>query len=438
MKKIFTFIMCLSALTVSAQDKPQITNGDFEDWSGVSSKNHAPNGWNSFETADGTLADLAAYQQVVQSDDVRPGSTGKSSAKIYSRNISFGFLNFGNAQGNLTTGRIHAGYASAYNEKNYNYSDISDDSYSNKLGVLPDSIVFWAKFEPADDSYTARVSAIVHDSYNYKTLCADEYDAADTENASHAVAKAVLNFSTQRDVDNNAQWVRYSIPFSTEGCSATSPDYIIVNFATNSTPGGGGDNDVLYIDDVELVYATEWDFTDNLVVTINGMSSEPMSSTIHVEQQADGKYSLSLKNFILTGEESDMPVGNVTVTDVEGVKQEDGTIALKQTQNVMIEAGDVEGVDMWFGPMICAQVGAVPVVLDAVMGDKLTANIDIDLSQTAIAQKIQVTFGNATTGIRPATVTGKTTSDAVYNLSGQRVSDGYKGIVIVNGRKIKR
>lgn len=438
MKKIFTFIMCLSALTVSAQDKPQIPNSDFEDWSGVTDKNHAPNGWNSFETAGGTLGSMAAVQQVVQSDDVRPGSTGKSSVKIYSRNVSFGKLNFGNAQGNLTTGRINAGYATAKDARNYNYSDITDDNYCCKLGVLPDSIVFWAKFNPEDDAYTARVSAIVHDSYNYKTHCTDEYDAADTENASHAVAKAVLNFSTQRDGENNAQWVRYSIPFSTDGCTATSPDYIIVNFATNSTPGGGGAKDELYIDDMELVYVTEWNFTDNLVVTINGSSSEPMPSTIHVEKQADGKYTLSLNNFILSGSETDMPVGNVKVTDVEGVKQEDGTIALKQTQDVMIEAGDVEGIDMWYGPMICAQVGAVPVVLDAVMGDKLDANIDIDLSQTAIAQKIQVTFGSTATGIRHTTVTEKTASDAVYNLNGQRVGEGYKGIVIVNGKKIKR
>lgn len=438
MKKIFTFIMCLSALTVSAQDKPQIPNGDFEDWSGVTSKNHAPNGWNSFETAGGTLASMAAVQQVAQSDDVRPGSTGKSSARIYSRHVSLGFLDFGNAQGNMTTGRINAGYATANDNRNYNYSDITDDNYSCKLGVLPDSIVFWAKFNPEDDAYTARVSAIVHDSYNYKTHCTDEYDAADTENASHAVAKAVLNFSTQRGADNNAQWVRYSIPFSTDGCTATSPDYIIVNFSTNSTPGGGGAKDELYIDDMELVYVTEWNFTDNLVVTINGSSSEPMPSTIHVEKQADGKYTLSLNNFILSDDDTEMPVGNVKVTDVEGVKQADGTIALKQTQDVMIEAGDIEGIDMWYGPVICAQVGAVPVVLDAVMGDKLNANIDIDLSQTAIAQKIQVTFGSTATGIRHTTVTEKTASDAMYNLSGQRVGEGYKGIVIVNGKKIKR
>ena len=435
MKKIFTLIMCFSALTMSAQDKPQIQNSDFEDWSNVTDKNHAPNGWNSFETADGTLASLASAQQVTQSTDVRPGSTGKSSAKIYSRHIKFGPLDFGYAQGNMTIGRIHAGYASANNVENYNYSDTSNDDYSCKLGVMPDSIVFWAKFVPTDDTFTARISAIVHDDYNYKTLCTDEFDAADTENASHAVAKAILNFTTVKDADGNAQWVRYSIPFSTDGCTATSPDYIIVNLSTNSTPGGGGDNDELYIDDMELIYKSEWAFSDNLIVTINDQSTAPMPSTIYVTEQADGKYTLSLKNFILASEDSDMPIGNVTVTDVEGVKNEDGTITLKQNQNVMLEAGDAAGVDTWLGPMICAQVGTIPVSLDAVMGDKLTANIDIDLSGTSLAQKIHVTFGGTTDGIKANILNVKTAQNAIYNISGQRVNGDYKGIVIKNGHK---
>ena len=431
MKKIFTLIMCFSALTMSAQDKPQIPNSDFEDWSEVTKKNHEPTGWNSFETATGDYAQAVSAQQVAQSDDVRPGSKGTSSAKIYSRDVFFGIP----AQGNLTTGRINAGYMAASNVANYNFSDITDENYCCKLGVLPDSIVFWAKFVPKDDSYNARIAAIVHDSYNYKTLCTDEFDAADTENASHAVAKAVLNFTTVKDADGNAQWVRYSIPFSTDGCTATSPDYIIVNIATNSVPGAGSTKDVLYIDDMELIYKSEWAFSDNLIVTINDQSTAPMPSTIYVTEQADGKYTLSLKNFILSSEESDMPIGNVTVTDVEGVKNEDGTITLKQNQNVMLEAGDATGIDTWLGPMICAQVGSIPVSLDAVMGDKLTANIDIDLSGTSLAQKIHVTFGGTTDGIKANSLNVKTAQNAIYNISGQRVNGDYKGIVIKNGHK---
>ena len=433
MKKIFTLIMLLAPCVTFAQEKVQIPNGDFEDWSGVTETNFAPNGWNSFETATGTAADFVkSAHQVSQSDDVRPGSTGKSSAKLNSRNV-FWLIN---AQGNLTTGRIYAGEYSATDKKNYNFSDITDDNYSCKLGVMPDSIVFWAKFVPGDNSYEARVAATVHDSYNYKTLSTDAYDAADTENAAHAVAKAVLNFKTEKDDAGNAKWVRYSVPFSTEGCTATSPDYIIVNFATNAIPGGGGKSDYLYVDDVELVY-NWWNFTDNLIVSINGQGIEPAPSTIHIEKQDDGKYTLSLKNFVLVDPNADMPIGNVTVTDVEGVEQADGTIVLKQEQNVMLEAGDDPNVEpeKWIGPMLCESLGAIPVKIDAVMGDKLDAIIDIDLTK-AMNQNIRVLFGSSATAIKNVTPASTVKSDEVYNLSGQRVGKDYKGIVIKGGRKV--
>lgn len=434
MKKIFTLIMLALPCVTFAQNKPQIPNGDFEDWSNVTDANTAPNGWNSFETATG--GDAAAFvtsaHQVSQSDDVRPGSTGKSSAKLNSRNVFFLI----NAQGNLTTGRIYAGAYQAADKENYNFSDITDDNYCCKLGVMPDSIVFWAKFVPEKDSYEARMAAIVHDSYNYKTLGTDKFDAEDTENASHAVAKAVINFKTEKDADGNAKWVRYSIPFSTEGCTATSPDYIIVNFATNSYPGGGGKKDYLYIDDVELVY-NWWDFTDKLVVSINDNSTEPMESTIHIEKQDNGKYTLSLKNFVLANADADMPIGNVTVTDVEGVEQPDGTILLNQEQSVMLENGDDPNIDFWMGPTICAQTGAIPVKINATMGEKLDANIDIDLT-SSLGQKIHVGFGEVATSIKNVTTASQTQSDVIYNLSGQRVGKDYKGIVIINGRKVRQ
>lgn len=431
MKKLFTLIISCAFAAAYAQDGPQITNGDFEDWSNVTDKNHAPAQWNSFETASGTYAFLVGQQQVAQSSDVRPGSTGKSSVRIYASKV----LGIVNAQGNLTTGRINAGGMSATDAQNHNYSDINDELYSCKLGALPDSIVFWAKFIPKDKSYNARLAATVHDSYNYITYGTAEADATDATNASHVVAKAQLNFTTSVVAEGNAQWVRYAVPFITEGFNATSPDYIIVNISTNSLPGQGSDVDELYIDDIELVYPTKRDFTDNLVVTINGVSSNPMPSTINVTE-SKGKYTLSLKNFTLVSEETVMPIGNITLTDVEGVQLEDGSIALKTNQNIVIENGDDPNVDMWLGPIITSQVGSIPVSLDAVMNDKLRADIGIDLTSSALGQNINVTFGADADGIRGISTAAK--PGVVYNLAGQAVDDGYRGIVIVNGRKVIR
>ena len=47
---------------------------------------------------------------------------------------------------------------------------------------------------------------------------------------------------------------------------------------------------------------------------------------------------------------------------------------------------------------------------------------------------IQVSLGNETTGISQTTVNSQPTG-ATYNLSGQRVSDSYKGLIIRNGKK---
>ncbi len=437
MRKIFTLITLFIATTAVAQDKPQITNGDFEDWSGVTDKNHAPANWNSFETATGGYASMVSARQVEQSSDVRPGSEGKSSARIYAREVKFFGVVVANAQGNLTTGRINAGAMTATDAENHNFADISSDLYSEKLGQLPDSIVFWAKFNPDNDASKARVAAVVHDSYNYITYGTDELAAADAENASHAVAKATLNFETKRDADKNAQWVRYAVPFLTDGCTATSPDYIMVNVSTNSEPGAGSAADELFIDDIELVYNEEWSFADNLVVTINGISTEPIPSVITVKKQEDGNYTLSLRNFILTSVDGDMPIGNVTVTDVVGVEQADGSILLKQDQNIMLEAGDAEGVDMWMGPMICAEVGAIPVSVVAVMDEKLGAQIHIDLTNSPLMQAIDVTFGDATTGIEcVGSVKADDKNAPAYNLQGIRVDASYKGIIIRNGKKL--
>ena len=153
MKKIHILLLA-AALPCSllAQDRPQITNGDFETWTfdGV----NLPNYFNSFQTADGTFSGTAyssSNRQVQRSTDVRPGSSGKYSCDIWSRKV-WGV----NAQGNLTTGRVHASAMIATGKNNYNYSD-RDGSNTNN-GVKnpcampftgkPDSLVAWVKFVP--------------------------------------------------------------------------------------------------------------------------------------------------------------------------------------------------------------------------------------------------------------------------------------------------
>lgn len=265
MKKLYAFATtALMAMTASAQNQPQIANGDFEDWSSSESdtKIYAPDGWNSFETADGGYASMVKAKQVEKSTDVRPGSTGQYSALISARMVNAIIVKVP-AQGNLTTGRIHAGAANTSSSSNYNYSDVTTPGKFNcPLGAKPDSVAFWVKFVPGAANLEAKFSAIIHDNYNYISYGVE--NAKDTVNPQHLVAEAVKMIP-----DNGGEWVRYCIPFEYTG-PATEPDFIQVNFSTNGVPGKGTATDKLYVDDIELIYKPTEKEDDNPTSGVKG------------------------------------------------------------------------------------------------------------------------------------------------------------------------
>ena len=249
-----TFALLAAAVLLSgaaqAQNRPQITNGDFETWTFDGA--NLPNYFNSFQTADGTWSGTAyssSNRQVKRSTDRRPGSKGSYSCSIWSRKV-WGVV----AQGNLTTGRVHAGGTSATSDKNYNYSD--RDGSNTKNGFKnpcampftgrPDSLVVWVKFAPngTDSKHPyAKVTATIHDDFDYL----DGYE--NTSPQSHVVATAI-NMTIAK---TNGQWKRLSIPFKYTNNGA-QPKYILLSAATNAYPGGGHENDYLYLDDITLVY----------------------------------------------------------------------------------------------------------------------------------------------------------------------------------------
>ena len=249
-----TFAIFAAAVLLSgaaqAQNHPQITNGDFETWTFDGA--NLPNYFNSFQTADGLFSGLAYdknNRQVKRSTDKRPGSPGSYSCSIWSRKVS-GVV----AQGNLTTGRVHAAAMSATGKNNYNYSDRDGSNTSN--GVKnpcampftgrPDSLVVWVKFTPSgtDSSHPyAKVTATIHSDFDY----IDGY--AQTSDSKYVVATAV-NMTIAK---TNGKWKRLSIPFNYKNNGA-QPKYILLSAATNAYPGGGNENDYLYLDDITLVY----------------------------------------------------------------------------------------------------------------------------------------------------------------------------------------
>jgi hypothetical protein len=66
----------------------------------------------------------------------------------------------------------------------------------------------------------------------------------------HVVGAAGLNYAK-----TNGSWVRKSVPFIYDGASST-PEFILVTFTTNKTPGGGSAGDEILLDDISLIYNT--------------------------------------------------------------------------------------------------------------------------------------------------------------------------------------
>lgn len=238
MKRIITFIAAFTlSLCVTAQE--QIINGGFEVWENVSGNNQEPVQWNSFLTATGSLTTFAS-NQIVSSTDVRPGSQGTKSAKINARS-TLGII----ANGNLTLGRINMGSMSPTDLANYNFTQRSNSAFNHPFSSRPDSIVFWAK--TSIGSREASLTATIHDDIDFK----DPFDAAQVASV---VGQAVQHYA------NTATWKRFAVPFIYTNNGA-EPRYILISASTNKTAGVGSGSDVVFLDDIELIY--------NPVVTAN-------------------------------------------------------------------------------------------------------------------------------------------------------------------------
>ncbi|MBR4849120.1 MAG: calycin-like domain-containing protein [Bacteroidaceae bacterium] len=170
------------------------------------------------------------------------------------------------------------------------------------------------------------------------------------------------------------------------------------------------------------------EYTDNLVVTIDGESTEPQETTIFVEQNANGTYKLALNNFVLGGM---IQVGNIVLDGINATEN-NGIKSFQTNQEIFITAGDGNEED-WLGPML----GAIPVSLTGKMdAEKLYCTIDIDMSEM-LEQVINVVFGdeNAVTSISNIVV--ENNANVIYDITGRKVKEITKaGIYIVNGKKV--
>ena len=212
----------------------QIKNSGFENFKG----NGEPLAWHGFKSATGGLASMAPGS-LTSSTECHSGSK----SVVMTSGSLFGVV----GNGTMTTGRLNAGSATANDPTNCSRMDISDtnkdangDPFYTVMHGRPDAITFWAKFVPKNTSYRASMSAIITDGTYYQ----------DPENTTY-----FNKIATAKDVTNIAScgWTEFSVPFNYINENLTG-QALLVTFSTSSTPGGGAKGDVLYIDDVALVY----------------------------------------------------------------------------------------------------------------------------------------------------------------------------------------
>ncbi|MGN0233136.1 MAG: calycin-like domain-containing protein [Bacteroidaceae bacterium] len=153
-------------------------------------------------------------------------------------------------------------------------------------------------------------------------------------------------------------------------------------------------------DDFSNVVTETKTYTDNLVVTINGQTSDPQQAKVDLVDNGDGTYGFVLKNFVLWMEGEPMPVGNIELSGMT-LTDEGSYRTFVHTQNITIAAGD-EGFQMevggelytlteedWAGPLL----GEIPVSLNGKANDEKMF-VGIEIWFEPLQQNIHVEFGS--------------------------------------------
>ena len=266
MKKFFTLIAVFAISTCAVMAQKQILNGGFEDWGNdkentpesgetVSTKVSEPKYWHSFSSASGLYAPAAGDHCFISTD----AHSGQYSACIKATKV----LSFV-ANGTITTGRLNAGAMFATSKSNYSALDMSwtepdrnGDPFYQVLISRPDSIVFWVKFSTGDSGTKANMSAYITDGTYYQV--------PENKTYNNIVGKA-----ENPNIAPCTEWTRISVPF-TYADNNLNPQAILLTFSTSAKPGGGAGDEVLFVDDVELIY--KGDVNGDTNVNINDVVS---------------------------------------------------------------------------------------------------------------------------------------------------------------------
>lgn len=285
-------MMLVAFATNTKAQQYQLLNNRFEDWD----NNGVPVNWHTFNTSDGTYASAASTNHHYKRSGQRPGGTGGYFLEIYTKSI-LGIK----ANGNMTTGRIHAGAMSATSDNNYNYTDI-DGGYCQAFTATPDSMYFWVSFYASSGSSEASVRVHIH---NNSEFIDGRYSTSGSDVNSPAKynRKAKCEFTRTTSTSGSYTWVQKKVAFEPGTGSA---NYVLFTMSTNKTGGAGAANDALAIDDIEFIYsawATNIAFQGN---NVPGFSKGNFGDYVVSVNYVSDLDNLSPASFNVTTEVSDV------------------------------------------------------------------------------------------------------------------------------------
>lgn len=354
----------------NANEIGQIPNSNFDLYHNFN-KHNEPNAWHSFKSGTG-LAALAADAVTITEDRLNPTDNTKHSVKLTSAKTA-GV----SANGTITNGRLTAGSYDPNSSKNYSFSDFSitekdknGDPFYTVLTSKPDELHVWVKYHVGtrDDSNKGNVFASV----NAVLTDGTPYHDPEDKTYDNVIAKA-----TNKEIAATDDW-KEVVAYFDYNKTNVNPKAILVTLSTCSVPGGGSldpkDNDMLWIDDLSLVYKA-------------------------------GLKSLSCNGI--------------------GIKVVDGQTDYTVTANGEINLNDINVVSDGQGAIITKTIDE---------SDDHVVNITIMSSDLKIANKYKLTVegGNVVTGIKaPQSVTLPNGIKAIYNLAGQQVGSMTPGQVYI-------
>ncbi len=183
--------------------------------------------------------------------------------------------------------------------------------------------------------------------------------------------------------------------------------------------------------DEELTGIEKIVYDEPLAVLLYGFVVPQGNAEIELLEDDDTDlYTLTLKNFIFSMGDTTIDFGNVMVSNMDLDDDELGVITFNVESTATVTAGDMEGVTMWMGPILCPD--PIPVTISGT-ANIFSMEVTINLTGIPTVGDIVVYYGKETVynaGIS-SVIADSIGEAAIHDLRGIRVDNPTPGNIYI-------